>query len=77
METGLFEIEAGHLSHNPEANRLLPGPREVIRDGGSRGCNANGAELWLKAKSKLILKPLSSLGAFYGLLICPILPSIA
>jgi hypothetical protein len=39
METGLFEIEAGHLSHNPEDHQLLPGSREVIRDAWSKGWN--------------------------------------
>jgi hypothetical protein len=44
METGLFEIHAEHLSHNTGAYQLLPASREVIREAGSSGCSANGAQ---------------------------------
>src|SRR6516164_4940136 len=39
METGLFEIQAEHLSHDPEARQLLPGFREVTREVSSKGCS--------------------------------------
>jgi hypothetical protein len=44
METGLFEIQAEHLTHYPEADGLLAGSREVIREAGSQGCGVNGVE---------------------------------
>ena len=44
METGLFEIQAEHLNHYPEAHQLLAGSREVIREAGSQDCSVNGAE---------------------------------
>jgi hypothetical protein len=44
METGLFEIQAEHLNHYPEAHQLLAGSQNVIREAGSNGCSANGAE---------------------------------
>jgi len=44
METGLFEVHAGHSSHNRGAHQLLPGSRGVIREAGSTGCGVNGAQ---------------------------------
>ena len=44
METGLFEIQAEHLNHYPEAHQLLAGSQNVIREAGSNGCSANDAQ---------------------------------
>jgi hypothetical protein len=44
METGLFEIQAQHLNHYPEARQLLAGSLEVIREAGPQGCSVNEAE---------------------------------
>ena len=44
METGLFEIHAERLSHNPGAYQLLPRFREVTREAGSNGGSANDAQ---------------------------------
>jgi len=44
METGLFEVHAGHSSHNRGAHQLLPASQEVIREAGSTGCGVNGAQ---------------------------------
>ncbi len=85
METGLFEIEAGRLSHHPGAPQLLPGSQEVIREAGSEGGSVNHAQRNAMDQPaaltvelpKRILKPSSSPSAFCGLLICPILPLIA
>jgi hypothetical protein len=44
METGLFEIHAERLSHNPGANQLLPRYRGVTREAGSNGGSANDAQ---------------------------------
>jgi hypothetical protein len=44
METGLFEIHAGRLSHNPGAYQLLSGTQEVTRKAESNGCRVNEVE---------------------------------
>jgi hypothetical protein len=44
METGLFEIQAAHLSYYPEGHELLPGSRQVVHEAGSNGYSANGAQ---------------------------------
>jgi hypothetical protein len=80
METGLFEIHAECLSHDPGAYQLLSGSQEVIRKAGSDGGSVNEAQrngmdqpAALTVKHiKLILKLSSSLGPFCGLLIYPI-----
>jgi hypothetical protein len=80
METGLFEIHAECLSHDPGAYQLLSGSQEVIRKAGSNGGSVNEAQrngmdqpAALTVKHiKLILKLSSSLGPFCGLLIYPI-----
>jgi hypothetical protein len=46
--------------------------RREIRYVNSTPCSHSNQQLWLKAKSKLILKASSSLGAFCSWLICPI-----
>ncbi len=43
METGLFEIHAEHLSHNPGAYQLRLGSQDVIREAGSNGGSVNDA----------------------------------
>jgi hypothetical protein len=44
METGLFEIHAECLSHDPGAYQLLSGSQEVIRKAGSNGGSVNEAQ---------------------------------
>jgi hypothetical protein len=44
METGLFEIQAEYLSHNPEAHQMLPRFREVTRQPEVNGCSVDDAQ---------------------------------
>jgi hypothetical protein len=44
METGLFEIEAGRLSHHPGAYQLLSCSQDVTRKAETSRCSVNEAE---------------------------------
>ena len=54
METGLFEIQAEHLNHYPEAHQLLAGSQNVIREAGSNGCSANDAQHGMNQPAALV-----------------------